>query len=151
MSQIATDRATEHAAIALGAGIVFAVGLAIAGMTIPANVVGFLDVFGDWKPQLAFVMMGAIAVHAPIYWLLVRRRSAPPFAVAFDLPTRRDVDARLVAGAAIFGAGWGIGGFCPGPAVVSLATGALEIAVFVGAMALGMVVFNLIESARADG
>ena len=138
-------------AIAVVAGSLFALGLAIAGMTIPANVVGFLDMFGDWNPRLAFVMIGAIAIHAPSYWGLVRRRPAPALAPTFELPERSNIDARLVAGAAIFGVGWGIGGYCPGPAVASLGTGALEVAIFVGAMLAGMLAYNMLERARVDG
>ncbi|MDQ3038019.1 MAG: YeeE/YedE family protein, partial [Myxococcota bacterium] len=108
-------------------------------MTEPANVIGFLDVTGDWRPALMFVMVGAIAVNALVYrW--VRRRRAPLFAETFALPTRRDLDARLLGGAAIFGVGWGLAGYCPGPGIVSLASGSTTALVFVGAMLGGMAI-----------
>lgn len=122
------------------AGVVFALGLAIAGMTDPLKVISFLDVTGAWDPSLAFVMGGAILVYAPAF-RLVTRRSAPLLGRRFHLPTRRDIDLRLVGGATLFGIGWGLGGFCPGPALVGamgLGTGAL---VFTGSMLLGMAAF----------
>lgn len=137
-----------HALIALGAGILFAIGLAVSGMTSPPTVIAFLDIFGDWNPTLAFVIGAAIAVHAPIYWSIIRRRSAPAFATAFVLPSRRDIDRKLVGGAVIFGIGWGLGGFCPGPALVSLAAGSGAVWWFVGAMLAGMTGFHIIEAMR---
>lgn len=122
---------------ALLAGLLFGVGVAVAGMTLPSKVIGFLDVGGPWDPTLAFVMVGAIGVHVVGYrW--VRRRVAPVFDDRFHLPTRRDADPRLVAGALLFGAGWGLGGFCPGPALTSAAAGAFPAILFVGAMIAGM-------------
>jgi uncharacterized protein len=119
------------------AGLVFAIGLGVSGMTRPAKVLAFLDVTGVWDPSLAFVMMGAIAVHAlAVPWIL--RRRAPLFADCFSSPTRTDVDLRLVAGAAVFGAGWGLSGYCPGPALTSLGAGTTAAAVFVPAMLAGM-------------
>ena len=103
-------------------GVLFAVGLGVGGTTKPAKVTAFLDFFGDWDPSLAFVMIGAILMHAVLY-RLIRRRPVPLFASAFSIPTRTDIDTRLVGGAALFGIGWGLGGFCPGPAVTSLASG----------------------------
>jgi uncharacterized protein len=143
------EHAEAQGAIALGAGALFAVGLAIAGMTQPGKVLGFLDLFGAWDPTLMFVMVGAIAVHAPIYWLLVRRRPAPPFATAFSLPTRRDVDRRLIVGALLFGIGWGIAGFCPGPALASLGKLSPTVLVFVAAMVGGMLAHHGFERSRA--
>ena len=119
------------------AGIIFALGLGISGMTRPIKVIGFLDFFGNWDPSLAFVMVGAIAV----YFLANRERltmRSPLLAAKFAVPTRTDLDARLIIGAAIFGAGWGLGGFCPGPALTSLASGALPVIIFVVAMAAGI-------------
>ena len=142
--------AAGHGAISFGAGVIFAVGLALSGMTTPANVIAFLDVFGSWNPTLAFVMGGAIAVHAPIYWLFVRGREAPTFARTFGLPTRRDIDVQLLAGAALFGAGWGLAGFCPGPAVASLASGASTVIWFVVAMLVGMFGFSIVDLARGS-
>ena len=123
------------------AGLLFAVGLGVGGMTQPAKVFGFLDVAGKWDPSLAFVMLGAIAVHATAMRGILGRRT-PLFAVRFALPTRRDVDARLVAGAALFGAGWGLVGYCPGPAVTALGGGVPTAAIFVPAMVAGMWVFH---------
>ena len=118
-------------------GTVFAIGLGISGMTRPIKVIGFLDFFGNWDASLAFVMIGAIAVYFVAYrWS--RKMASPLLAAEFSLPTRNDLDARLIIGAAIFGAGWGLGGFCPGPAITSLAAGAAPVAVFVAAMAAGI-------------
>lgn len=119
------------------AGVVFAVGLAISGMTLPEKVIGFLNVSGDWDPSLAFVMGGAIAVHLTAHRLLGRRKK-PLLAEIFHLPTRSDVDAKLLVGAALFGVGWGLGGFCPGPALVSAAAGQRDALLFVVAMTVGM-------------
>lgn len=140
--------AAGHGAIAFGAGVIFAIGLALSGMTTPANVIAFLDIFGSWDPTLAFVMGGAIAVHAPIYWLYIRGREAPTFARSFGLPTRRDIDRPLIVGAVLFGAGWGLAGFCPGPAVASLASGSSTVMWFVVAMLVGMSGFSIVELAR---
>jgi len=97
-------------------GMVFALGLGISGMTRPVKVIGFLDFFGAWDASLAFVMIGAIAVYfAAYHWS--RKMSSPLLAADFSLPKRSDLDAKLILGAAIFGAGWGLGGFCPGPAL----------------------------------
>jgi uncharacterized membrane protein YedE/YeeE len=131
---------------ALVSGLLFAVGLAFAGMTQPTKVIAFLDVAGDWDPSLAMVMIGAIAVYMPLYHWAMRLR-APLVAPRFSLPTRQDIDVRLVAGAAIFGAGWGLGGYCPGPALASLGTVNTAPIVFVLAMLAGMVVFALVERA----
>lgn len=117
------------------AGVVFGIGLLISGMTVPANVTAFLDVGGAWDPSLAFVMGGAIAVFAPFVWL-ARRRRAPLFAVKFEWPTLRTIDLRLVAGSAVFGVGWGLSGYCPGPALVSAASSTSVLA-FIAAMVVG--------------
>jgi uncharacterized membrane protein YedE/YeeE len=123
-------------ATSFAAGIVFALGLGISGMTRPIKVIGFLDFFGNWDPSLACVMVGAIAV----YFIANRWRGhmrSPLLAAKFSVPTRTDLDARLILGAAIFGVGWGLSGFCPGPALTSLATGASSVVIFVVAMAAG--------------
>jgi uncharacterized membrane protein YedE/YeeE len=122
-----------NAFVGLTAGLLFGVGLVIGGMTDPAKVRGFLDFSGRWDPTLAFVMAGAIAVHFTAY-RLIRGRAAPALACSFQLPTRRGIDAKLLAGAALFGVGWGLGGYCPGPAITSLTTGGPALAVFVVAM-----------------
>jgi hypothetical protein len=118
-------------------GIVFALGLGISGMTRPIKVIGFLDFFGNWDASLAFVMLGAISVYFVAY-RLSQKMPSPILAAAFSIPKRTDLDRRLIAGAALFGAGWGLGGFCPGPAITALASGAPAVAVFVGAMAAGI-------------
>lgn len=123
--------------IAFVSGLLFAVGLVVAGMTMPANVIGFLDLFGEWKPALAFVMVGAITVSALTYRLAMRR-GAPLCAAGFRLPTRSALDARLIVGSAIFGVGWGLGGFCPGPGVVATMGRAPEALVFFVSMLAGM-------------
>ena len=140
--------------VAAGSGFVFAVGLAIAGMTEPAKVAGFLDVTGHWDPSLALVMVGAIGVHLLALRLLRGKRERPRFAETFHVPSATQVDARLLGGAAIFGVGWGIAGFCPGPAVVSIVTGAPDVLAFVAAMLGGMFVYSVLferREARDDG
>jgi uncharacterized protein len=122
-------------------GLVFAIGLALGGMTQPSKVVGFLDFTGEWDPSLAFVMGGALAVHA-LLGSFVRARPRPMFSAAFTLPTRNDIDARLVAGSAIFGVGWGLGGFCPGPSLVALGGGMDAALVVVPAMLAGMLLHD---------
>ena len=136
--------------VAFGAGSLFAVGLAISGMTKPSKVVGFLDIAGAWDPSLAFVMIGAIAVHF-LAQRLIRRRAFPVFDTKFHLPTRKDIDVRLLLGAALFGVGWGLGGFCPGPALVTAAGGAMGALVFVGAMTAGMLFEHGIARTIAHG
>lgn len=128
-------------------GLIFALGLGISGMTQPAKVTAFLDLTGNWDPSLAFVMVGAILVHAVLY-RLIRRRTTPLFASTFAVPTRTDIDARLVGGAVLFGIGWGLGGFCPGPAVTSLASGNTAVVIFVLSMLAGMYLFKLMEYQR---
>jgi hypothetical protein len=120
-------------------GALFGAGLLVSGMTKPAKVQGFLDLFGRWDASLVFVMLGAISVHFVAHRLIVRR-GGPLFGDTFHLPTRKDVDRRLVVGAALFGVGWGLAGYCPGPALVSAGGGAVPVLVFVGAMTLGMLV-----------
>ncbi len=130
--------------VALAAGALFAFGLALAGMTRPAKVLGFLDFFRAWDPSLAFVMGGAIAVHA-VAVAFITRRNSPVLAAAFVLPTRRDLDTRLLVGAALFGIGWGLGGYCPGPGIAALVTGSGSVAAFVVAMLAALVVTARVE------
>jgi uncharacterized protein len=118
-------------------GLLFALGLGVSGMTDANKVIGFLDLSGDWDPSLAFVMAGAIGVHLILYRLILRRQS-PLFGDRFQIPTRRDITPQLVGGAALFGVGWGLGGFCPGPGLVSLAGFGSSAAVFVLSMLSGM-------------
>lgn len=120
-----------------GAGLLFGIGLIVSGMSDPAKVLNFLDVFGTWDPSLAFVMGGAIAVTLPGYRLVLRNTS-PLLHHTFHVPTRKDVDGRLVTGAVLFGVGWGLGGFCPGPALVSAPLAAEGTLYFLPAMIAGM-------------
>lgn len=129
------------------AGALFAAGLVVGGMTIPAKVTGFLDVGGAWDPQLAFVMAGAVAVYAA-FLRIIRRRAAPFLADRFHWPAARTIDARLVGGAAVFGVGWGLSGYCPGPALASLAAGSSSVLVFVVAMIGGMAITRVLDPAR---
>ena len=133
--------------VAFAAGALFAVGLALAGMTQPAKVVGFLDVAGNWDPSLAFVMVGAIAVYF-VANRLAKRRVQPLFSPTFHLPTRRDIEPNLLIGAGLFGIGWGLAGYCPGPGLASLGTGTTGAILFVGAMALGMLLFEAMQKLR---
>lgn len=122
-------------------GIVFAVGLGVGGMTQPAKVVGFLDFAGNWDPSLAFVMLGAIGVHS-LFYRAIRTRPSPLFSSGFSLPNRTDIEPRLVGGSVIFGLGWGIAGFCPGPAITSLASGNFSAVIFSIAMIAGIFAFD---------
>jgi len=140
-----TASRTRSLVVAFAAGALFAVGLVISGMTTPAKVIGFLDVTGrsgGWDPSLAFVMAGAIAVYAPIARLAKGRR-APLFDVRFHWPELRAIDLALVGGAALFGIGWGLGGYCPGPGIVSLVGGAPSAVVFVVAMIAGIAIVRI--------
>ena len=126
------------------AGLVFAIGLGLSGMTDANKVIGFLNLAGEWDPSLAFVMVGAIAVHLSLYRLILKRKS-PLFADRFHIPTRQDIDPKLVGGGALFGVGWGLGGFCPGPGLVSATGLGSAAAVFVGCMIAGMLLHRLLH------
>jgi len=124
--------------VALFCGFLFGVGLLLSGMTLPQKVIGFLDVFGAWDPTLVFVMVGAIGVNGLAY-VFIRRRQGPVVASTFHLPPKRPVDGKLLCGAALFGVGWALAGYCPGPALVSLQG---DVTVFVIFMAAGIWVHN---------
>lgn len=134
------------------AGALFGIGLAISGMTDPARVIGFLDVFGKWDPALAFVMAGAVVTYG--LGMFAMRKAAPDTDALQKerLPTTRSepIDRRLVIGAAIFGAGWGLSGFCPGPALANLGALRIEALVFVPAMAIGMVLAQQVFGADSE-
>lgn len=132
------------------AGVLFAIGLGISGMTQPSKVTGFLDLFGAWDPSLALVMVGAVAVHFVLY-RVITRHATPLFDTRFHLPTRKDLDARLVVGSSLFGIGWALGGYCPGPGLVSAASGLLPAVVFVLSMAAGMKLEQLLGARRPLG
>lgn len=128
----------------LFAGTLFGLGLSISGMVNPQKVIGFLDFAGNWDPTLAFVFGGAMLVAIPAFRLILRRPH-PVLAEDFDLPTKNAVDGRLLGGAALFGIGWGLAGFCPGPAVTALASGLLPVFAFVAAMVVGMAAYRWIS------
>ncbi len=128
---------------AFASGLLFGLGLVISEMANPAKVLGFLDVFGNWDPSLALVMGGALAVSA-LGYLLAKRRGVPVFARRLEIPTRRDLDPRLIGGAVLFGVGWGLVGLCPGPALTALTFGPWQVFVFITAMMTGMALFRLL-------
>ena len=138
---------TLRALAALLSGAIFGLGLAVSGMMNPAKVIGFLDVTGDWDPTLAFVMGGALLVTVPAF-RIIPRRQRPVLDDGFALPRKGAVDTRLVGGAALFGVGWGLVGFCPGPAVAALATGLTPVFVFVAAMVSGMAIHKQLFEGR---
>lgn len=132
---------------ALLAGLLFGVGLMVSGMANPAKVQGFLDIAGRWDPSLAFVMAGAIAIGS-LAFLIAKRRKRSFLGLPVQLPASTVVTLRLVLGSAAFGIGWGLAGFCPGPALVALGAGYPKAVGFVAAMVAGMVVFEIIERAK---
>ncbi|XUW92819.1 YeeE/YedE family protein [Burkholderia sp. M6-3] len=139
--------------VAMFSGLLFGVGLMVSGMANPAKVVGFLDLAGQWDPSLALVMAGAIAVGA-IAFLFAKRRKKSLLGLPMQIPANANVTLRLVLGSAVFGVGWGLAGFCPGPALVALGAGLPKAWGFVAAMLAGMAVFELVERAsqrRQDG
>lgn len=133
--------------LALASGALFGLGLGVSGMLDPAKVLGFLDLSGHWDPTLAFVMGGAVLVAFPAFrW--ARHAQRPLLAPAFQLPMARHIDSQLITGAAVFGLGWGLGGFCPGPAVAALATLQWPVVGFVAAMIVGQWLANSLQQAR---
>ena len=130
------------------AGLVFGLGLLVSGMTNPAKVLGFLDLAGRWDPSLAFVMGGAVAVGF-VAFLFASKRTVSLIGLEMKLPAARQIDRRLVVGSTIFGIGWGVAGFCPGPALVALGMGEAKAIAFVIALLLGMGLFELLERRTA--
>ena len=131
---------------ALGAGLVFGLGIAISGMGNPAKVLNFFDPFGTWDPSLAFVMGGALITTLIGYRVLFGRRSVPLFDAKFHLPTSKDIDARLVGGSALFGVGWGISGFCPGGAIPALGFAPWPTALFLISMGGGILLARRLQA-----
>lgn len=131
-------------ASAFSAGLIFGIGLILSGMANPAKVLAFLDLAGAWDPSLAFVMAGAIAVGF-VAFAFARRRTVSYLGLDMRLPTARDIDRRLIGGSLLFGIGWGIAGFCPGPGLVALGMGEVKALIFVVAMLAGMGLFELTE------
>lgn len=129
---------------ALFSGLLFGAGLILSEMVNPVRVQGFLDWFGAWDPTLAFVMAGALTVATPAMYFL-KKRTRPLFSDKFEWPTRKDVDARLVLGSALFGTGWGISGFCPGPALVGAGSLRPEIFLFLLCMLIGMALHSVLQ------
>ena len=128
-------------------GLLFGFGLIVSGMSNPARVLNFLDFSANWDATLAFVMGGAIAIAAPgIYW--VRKRNKPLFADSFDIPTSKVIDSKLITGSDMFGIGWGISCFCPGPAVVAIASLQSDVLLFVGAMVVGMLAQHFVTAKK---
>lgn len=127
-------------------GVLFSIGLGISGMTQPQKVIGFLDIFGDWDFSLAFVMGGAVISYLVLQLWIQRRFSMPVLGGTFQIPTRKDLDRSLIFGALLFGVGWGLGGYCPGPAITSLGSGSLNAILFVAAMGIGMLLADRVIS-----
>lgn len=134
----------KNAIAALVVGFVFAIGLGLSGMTQPQKVIGFLDLFGQWDPSLIFVMVGAIVVHF-ITFKVIRKRNSPLFSSQWHVPTKKEITPALMIGAFIFGVGWALGGFCPGPAITSMASFDKTPFVFVISMLVGMVLFRQVD------
>jgi uncharacterized membrane protein YedE/YeeE len=130
-----------RALIAVIAGALFGAGVCISGMIRPSKVLAFLDLGGAWDPSLMLVMASALAVHV-VAWRIVKQRRAPRFGTAYPEPPSPVIDLRLVGGAAVFGVGWGISGYCPGPAVLSVLSGATSSLVFLGAVAASMIAYD---------
>ena len=128
-------------------GILFALGLGVAQMTQPQMVIAFLDLSGSWNPALAFVMLGAIGVHSLSY-RIIRKRPSPLLTEEFHIPSNQNLDRKLLAGASLFGLGWGLAGYCPGPALVSLASGQTSSLMFVSAMITGMILFRVLGAPK---
>ncbi|MBY0554735.1 YeeE/YedE family protein [bacterium] len=131
-------------AVSFVVGLVFAIGLAVSGMTQPQKIISFLNP-SNWDASLLFVMLGALGVHL-ISYPLIRKRKSPLLETKWHIPTRQDVTARLVLGSALFGIGWGLAGFCPGPALTSLASGDVKSLLFVATMIFGMLLFKKTEA-----
>jgi uncharacterized protein len=137
----------KHLISAFVTGLIFGIGLLISGMANPDKVLSFLDITGNWDPSLALVMGGAIAVGA-VAFTFIKGRTHSLLGEPLRLPTKRDLDSRLVLGSLGFGVGWGLAGFCPGPAVVALGAGELKAVIFVIAMLAGMGIFEILESRK---
>jgi uncharacterized protein len=139
-----TSSRSASVLIQFGIGLLFGLGLIISGMVNPAKVLNFLDIAGTWDPSLAFVMGGAVIVTF-IGYKLVFQRKQPVFDSVFHLPTKKDIDSRVVTGAALFGIGWGLAGFCPGPAFTALGTGQSGVVIVVIAMIVSMVAARILS------
>lgn len=134
----------KNSLAALGIGFIFAIGLGVSGMTQPQKVVGFLDLFGSWDASLIFVMIGAILVHF-LSFKFTRRLDKPLLDTKWHVPTKKEITPALIIGSTLFGIGWGLGGYCPGPALTSVASFELRPLIFVGSMIAGMYLFKLFD------
>lgn len=128
-------------------GILFSIGLGISGMTEPAKIISFLDVFGNWDPSLIFVMVGAIGVNAVFHRFIIKKAN-PLFESKFYLPTKKSLDKKLILGSALFGIGWGVTGLCPGPGLASVSTGNPYSLAFLTALIIGMMSVKILESRK---
>jgi len=138
------DQSIKNSLAALVVGFIFAIGLGVSGMTQPQKVIGFLDVFGAWDPSLIFVMIGAIVLHFLTYkW--IRSRKSPLFSSEWQVPTKKEITPPLIVGGILFGIGWGLAGFCPGPAITSLASFEAKPFIFVLSMLVGMFLFQQLD------
>ncbi len=133
-------------------GVLFALGLGVSGMTQPGKIIAFLDVTGNWDPSLLFVMGGAVGVNM-LFYRMTLKRPRPALEASFVIPSKRKINTRLVSGAALFGIGWGLSGYCPGPVLVSAVTGWTSVLLFIAAMLLGMFLFQRVqgEEPRPEG
>ncbi|RLV58732.1 YeeE/YedE family protein [Parashewanella curva] len=136
----------KHGLISLASGLFFGIGMAISGMVNPNNVIGFLDIFGNWNPSLIFVMGGALAVFMPSYLLVIKPRVRPIFESTFSFNLKKNIDKNLVFGASLFGVGWGLAGICPGPAVTALSAFNLDALFFLVFMMIGMKLAGLMRA-----
>jgi uncharacterized protein len=136
----------KSALVSFISGVVFALGLGVGGMTQPSKVVGFLDFAGNWDPSLIFVMLGAIGVHS-LFYHAFRSRLFPLVLPAISLPGRKEIEPRLIGGSVIFGLGWGLAGYCPGPALTSLSSGNVSAVIVSAGMLIGIVAFDIKRAA----
>jgi uncharacterized membrane protein YedE/YeeE len=143
-SELQMESSMRHRFSEFLVGLLFGLGLLVSGMTDPSKVLGFLDLFGQWDPSLALVMGGAIGVGV-FAFALAKKRTLSFLGDAMRMPTSSQIDRRLIVGALMFGSGWGLAGFCPGPALISLAAGQPKAAAFVVFMGLGMIIFEVLE------
>ena len=134
----------RNALASLIVGFMFAIGLGLSGMTQPQKVIGFLNIFSQWDPSLMFVMFGAISVHFVTY-KLIRKKKTPLISSTWHVPTKKEITPALIGGSFLFGIGWALGGYCPGPALTSLASLSTKPFVFVISMLLGMWIFKVID------
>ena len=125
-------------------GFLFALGLGISGMTQPQKIIGFLDIFGNWDPTLVFVMLGAVFIHS-LFFKVILKRPNPLFATTWHVPSNKKINTNLILGSFMFGVGWGLAGYCPGPAIVSLASFQGRPLIFVLSMFAGMLLFKILD------